>query len=101
MRSSGLVDKNEFAYLHKMVVEGEARHAEKVAKARKSEAEQRRAYRMMKRGLIIISLMLFVLLLCSIAGNAVAIWLIVDKQVGDTRSHNAVGVCARRCPPQT
>ena len=95
MRSSGLVDKNEFAYLHKMVVEGEARHAEKVAAAKRSEAEQRRGKRMMKKGLIAISLMLSTLLLFSVASNVVAIWLIVDKQVGDARSHDAVDACER------
>ena len=60
--SSGTLDKAEFVYMHTMALNSATRAAAKVADAERSEAEQRRAKRMVMWALLVAVLMILVLL---------------------------------------
>ena len=60
--SSGTLDKAEFVYMHTMVLNSEKRAAATVADAKRNEAEQRRAKRMVMWALLVAVVMIFVLL---------------------------------------
>ena len=60
--SSGVLEKAEFVYMHTMVQNSEKRAGAKIADAKRNEAEQRRAKRMVMWALLVAVLMILVLL---------------------------------------
>ena len=60
--SSGVLEKAEFVYMHTMVQNSEKRAGAKIAEAKRNEAEQRRAKRMVMWALLVAVLLIFVLL---------------------------------------
>ena len=60
--SSGVLEKAEFVYMHTMVQNSEKRAGAKIAEAKRNEAEQRRAKRLVMWALLVAVLMIFVLL---------------------------------------
>ena len=60
--SSNSLDRQQFVYMHTMVLNSEKRAAAKIADAERNEAEQRRAKRMVMWALLVAVLMILVLL---------------------------------------
>ena len=85
MHSSGNLDKDEFSYLHKMIVEGEAKHAHLLSNANQEVAFERKASKTLRKGSKILGLMLGMLLLISILSNLITVYMVVDSQVAQSR----------------
>ena len=79
--SSGFVDKNEFKFLHKMIVDAHAEHAAKVAKAKEEEERQRKSASQARK-LLVVAIVLIFLLLAGMGGLMVA----VTSAYKDTKS---------------